>query len=325
MEILRGIFGEKDPKKNKIRLQANIKMIKSMRNRQTPSVKPAPKKLVSSSLEDQLFQNTCLPPSDARSVGPYHKDIYLYLLRVEPYFSPRRKNCQERAFGPRERHSAVDWMIGTCHRLKLKRQTLYLAVSLFDRYFELKSPKQSQLGLLALTSLFVAYKHEEIAFLFREVLALKCFDGQTYSSKTIYNCEMDLLVSLGWRLNNQGAMEFFDILAQGMALEPEPYHFAQYIIEALLITGCGYKFKNSLVASAVLCLVLMIFKRQPWTPKLTAQSLYTLDQVEEAAREIIDLLIFKKRILEGQSLEVKFKNPHFSKAVDIAEAALTFV
>ena len=43
-------------------------------------------------------------------------------------------------------------------------------MSLFDRYCELKAPSLSEMDLLALTCLFIAYKYEEIAYYFKELI-----------------------------------------------------------------------------------------------------------------------------------------------------------
>lgn len=218
----------------------------------------------------------------------------------------------------------VDWILSACQRLKFKRQTLYLAISLFDRYTELKSPPLEHLGVLSLTALFIAYKHEEIAYLYREVLALATYQGSKVSRQAVYECELDVLVSLGWRLNYHGAMGFLDVLAQGMHLSPQAYHFAQYLVEALLFTGRAYKYQSSLVASALLYLVLRLFKQQPWSLELTTHSLYTEQDVSRAAESILGSLKGEWDRLDARTrcLNKKFSHEYYSQMSQLRDGIL---
>jgi len=218
----------------------------------------------------------------------------------------------------------VDWILSVCQRLKFKRQTLYLAISLFDRYTELKTPSLEQLGILSLTSLFIAYKHEEIAYLYQEVLSLTHYQGAKVTKQAVYECELDILVSLGWRLNYHGAMGFLDVLARGMHLSPQAYHFAQYIVEALLFTGQAYRYQSSLVASAVLYLILKVFKQQDWSLDLTTHSMYTEQDVSRAAEQIINSLKGEWDRLDTRTrcLNKKFSHEYFSQMTQLRDSIL---
>lgn len=221
----------------------------------------------------------------------YSNEIYKYLRRVERVFAPKNSFLQNKEnFRRGERQKAVEWMLDIVVSLELKRETLYTSVSLFDRYVELISPEKESLGLLALTCLFVAYKYEEVAYLYREVLALRTFQGHTHDSADIYDKEMDILTSLGWRLCHVGPMSFFDVLASGTGTSHEAYEISQKITECLLLSGLSTRFQSSLLGAAIYWLALKIDGKLEWTMEISAKSLYTENIVEETAREIIGFL-----------------------------------
>lgn len=91
-------------------------------------------------------------------------------------FSPRDQfliECDE--FRTGERMKVVEWMISLVEHFELKRQTLYSAMSLFDRYCELKAPELIEMDILAHTCLFIAYKYEEIAYYYKELIGSQSY------------------------------------------------------------------------------------------------------------------------------------------------------
>lgn len=221
----------------------------------------------------------------------YSGEIYKYLRRVERVFAPRSCFLEDKEqFRRGERQKAVEWMLDVVGSLEMKRETLYTSVSLFDRYVELIAPEKSELGLLALTCLFVAYKYEEVAYLFKEVLALRTFQGKIHESAEVYLKEMDVLTSLGWRLCHVGPMAFFDVLAAGTTICSDTYEVSQQVAESLLLSGFSTKYQSSLLGAALYWLALKIDGRQQWSLELSAKSLYPEITVEDAARSIITFL-----------------------------------
>jgi len=56
----------------------------------------------------------------------------------------------------------LDWLVDVHFKFKLQPETLYLSISLIDRYLEKVSIVSTQLQLLGITSLFIAAKYEEV-------------------------------------------------------------------------------------------------------------------------------------------------------------------
>jgi hypothetical protein len=62
------------------------------------------------------------------------------------------------------REIMLDWMMEVCEEFMIKRDTMYIAVSLIDRYISMADydiPK-TELQLIGVTSLYLACKVEEV-------------------------------------------------------------------------------------------------------------------------------------------------------------------
>lgn len=56
----------------------------------------------------------------------------------------------------------VDWIIEVHLKFKLLPETLFLTVSLIDRYLEMTQIMRTQLQLVAVSAMLIASKYEEI-------------------------------------------------------------------------------------------------------------------------------------------------------------------
>lgn len=56
----------------------------------------------------------------------------------------------------------IDWLVEVHLKFQLLPETLFLTVSLLDRYLELETIQRSKLQLLGMTAMFIASKYEEV-------------------------------------------------------------------------------------------------------------------------------------------------------------------
>ncbi|GMH42534.1 hypothetical protein BSKO_10453 [Bryopsis sp. KO-2023] len=62
----------------------------------------------------------------------------------------------------RDRIDVVDWIVGTHSQMRLKMETLFLAISYMDRYLAVKKIARTEFHVLGATCLFMAGKYEEM-------------------------------------------------------------------------------------------------------------------------------------------------------------------
>ena len=96
----------------------------------------------------------------------------------------------------------VDWMVEVLTNFKSQDQTLFLAISLMDRYFSVTSIKCTvvDLHLAGIISMFSASKLEDAYPLSLE-LAFNNIGHKRFTKEELRIAEMKILSTLGWRLH----------------------------------------------------------------------------------------------------------------------------
>ena len=96
----------------------------------------------------------------------------------------------------------VDWMVEVLTNFKSQDQTLFLAISLMDRYFAVTSIKCTvvDLHLAGIISMFAASKLEDAYPLTLE-LAYNNIGHKRFTKEELRIAEMKILSTLGWRLH----------------------------------------------------------------------------------------------------------------------------
>ena len=56
----------------------------------------------------------------------------------------------------------VDWLIEVHSKFKLQRETLFITISIIDRYLAIQLCSKTQLQLVGVSALLIACKYEEI-------------------------------------------------------------------------------------------------------------------------------------------------------------------
>lgn len=315
--------------KKKKNLNKKLKGIKGMKVTPKLEFKTIPDALNSKSipLDSHLHKNTKLAPKDPRTVNDINKEITRYLKCIECVYKPSKNFMNSQKFITKEkREQQVDWILRLSHEMRLKRQTFYLAVSMMDRYIELKSVTDSkEYDSLALTCLFSAAKYEELTF--PTINDFVYLSAGSASKDDLVNIEMKVLETLGWRLNYCNPMGFFDQLARNLNLRPCCYHFGQFLVECLIYKGKSAVYKNSVMGAACLLLCLMFYDKRNFKEedlfwrRLEDESLYTKPEVYCAAKEIWGFIkqIFSKKSEMRSAVMEKFKKKYYSKISQFLE------
>ena len=103
---------------------------------------------------------------DQSAISQYCDKIYENMLRIEKlalidpnYLTitqiPTEVKDTSRAF-------LVEWIIDVHRKFRLHPETLYVTVSIIDRFLSKQQIKKSQLHILGVTSLLISTKYEEI-------------------------------------------------------------------------------------------------------------------------------------------------------------------
>nr|AAD01794.1 cyclin B2 [Paramecium tetraurelia]AAD08959.1 mitotic cyclin-CYC1b [Paramecium tetraurelia] len=215
-----------------------------------------------------------------QKVELYSDEILQHLLMEEnkytinQYMTPEQQpdiNLKMRAI-------LVDWLVDVHAKFKLKDETLYITISLIDRYLSLAQVTRMKLQLVGVAALFIACKYEEIY-----PPALKDFvyiTDNAYVKSDVLEMEGLMLQALNFNICNPTAYQFLQKYSTD--LDPKNKALAQYILELALVEYKFIIYKPSLIAQSVIFLVNKIR-----TPTHKTQN---ENQLKPCAKELCTLL-----------------------------------
>ena len=173
---------------------------------------------------------------------------YQTLNKLEPYM------YKQEDINTRMRAILVDWLVEVHMKFRLVPETLYLCVSIIDRYCSKVDVLRSKLQLIGVTALLVACKHEEIYP--PEVRDCVYITDRAYNRQEVLDMEQDILKVLDWKISRPTAFPFLDrFLCLSNASEMTK-HAAAYYLERTLQEHSFLQFRPSVVSASAVILAL---------------------------------------------------------------------
>ena len=120
-----------------------------------------------------------------------------------PNYMNRQNDVNEKMRG-----ILVDWIIEVHLKFKLLPETLFLTVSLIDRYLEKTQIMRTKLQLVAVSAMLIASKYEEIYA--PEVRDFVFITDNAYTKEEILTMEMSILTTLQFNITTPSAFRFLE-------------------------------------------------------------------------------------------------------------------
>jgi G2/mitotic-specific cyclin-B, other len=183
----------------------------------------------------------------------------------------------------------LDWIIDVHLKFKLQSETLFLTVSLLDRYLSIKYIESNRLQLLGVTCFWIACKYEEITV----PLLKDCeyITDNAYTQLEIKLMEKEVLATLNYEICFPTSISFYDILAVNFNFQEIHYHLGRYLLELFLLDARSNKYKASTVACAIIYLTMKLNKEN--FPEYALIKEFLTDEeklMKECAKEVCYLL-----------------------------------
>ncbi|XP_020095933.1 cyclin-A3-1-like [Ananas comosus] len=185
----------------------------------------------------------------------------------------------------------VNWLVNLANELQFAPDTLYRAISYIDRFLSFRSIATKQLQLLAVSSMLIASKYEEI----RHATAsqFSYYTDWAYSTREVVNMEGDILKILQYEIGNPTAKTF---LRQFMMVAREDVEYSKLLLEflanylaelTLLDYGC-IGFLPSIVAASAVFLARFTIKpkRHPWSKQLAKYTEYAAPDLKDCVTAV---------------------------------------
>jgi cyclin B len=254
---------------------------------------------------------------DPQAVVDYVNEIYHYLMikerdRVDPRYLTTQVDINEKM-----RAILVDWLVEVHRMFKLLPETLYLGISIIDRFLSLKQISRDTLQLVGITSMLIASKYEEI-------YAPECNDfvyisDGAYTKPQILHMEQTILNTLNFNITHPSSLHFLRRYSKAGGSDYTLHTICKYLIEVVLIDVKFLKYPPSLQAASSVYLGRAMTGKTPlWTSTLEHYSTYSENVVRECALEMNDLL--KKST--SSSLKAIRKKYSLAKFGQVAELPL---
>lgn len=151
-------------------------------------------------------------------------------------------------------------------------ETLFITVSILDRYLQCKQVRRSKLQLVGVSALLVASKYEEIYP--PELKELVFITDKAYNEKEILDMEGDIIKTLDYKFCVPTAHTFLCRYLKAAHAERVMVQLCCYLVERSLQEYSMLKYPPSLVAAASILIARVTMKRHRWSPTLLRYSQY---------------------------------------------------
>ncbi|CAE8582845.1 unnamed protein product [Polarella glacialis] len=232
---------------------------------------------------------------DPQRVSEYVFDIFSKLDRDEEKFALPRPDymkdqpelCEE------ERSIAIDWLVEVQGKYKLRTETLFLAVGLFDRFLSTKKVRRDDLQLIVVCASFIAAKFEEIDP--PEVRDFVHMTQQACSKQSIVAMEVKMLTALEFCLCRPTAAHFLERYHRANGCSEVQRFILQYALELALLDLKMAKYSPSQQVAAALIISTGLAQELPvWPSGITdetrCESMCGPSPVVDCAREMCRLI-----------------------------------
>ena len=252
-------------------------------------------------------------------INEYIEDIYIKLKDEERAYILKEKsnhingNTAQNDYGYMSmqteineimRAILIDWLVSTHLKFMFRTRTLFLTVSIIDRYLSKEVINRRKLQLLGVTSLFIASKHEEINTPSGNSFAN--FTDDAYTKEEIFQMEYQILQTLNFEILIPTPIQFYEIICFILNFKTKEISLGRYFMESCMIQYKFTSYSSSLIAISTAYLVLKYFSLKNhhiiFSEFFNSNNNY--NKVKECAREIYN---FDEENIKSNLFAVKNK------------------
>ncbi|GBF97763.1 hypothetical protein Rsub_10188 [Raphidocelis subcapitata] len=266
------------------------------------------------------------PPPDIDSaqrdnplaVSCYAADVYaLHHRRAAQFRVPPDYLRSQPELNERMRSVLVDWLVEVHRKLKLSPESLFLAVSLLDRFLAAVPVARCELQLAGLTALMIASKYEDVWPV--EVGDLVCTTARALTRAQLVASERRMLAALAYELAVPTPYQFLArLLKAAGAYDDRPVAlYVAYCAERCLVDPVCLRHGPGELAAGVMYVALRAFGRaEPYPPAVAAHARVPRGDALRVAREVVRALQRAERG-ELQAVRVKYSTKKFREAAAV--------
>ena len=230
----------------------------------------------------------------------YINTIYYNLLQEENCSSmlelKQNKNfmIEQKEINAKMRSILIDWLIDVHFKFGFTDETLFLTVSIIDRYISVSQITRSNFQLLGITALMIACKHEEIDL--PKIDDFIYITDHAYVKSEVLKMEYDILNKLNFSFLYPSPIKFFEYLSLHFNFDKKMHMLGKYLMESFLLDVKNFKYKPSIISCSCAYIVMKFFKLSNYYEAYNKKFYnikdgeYSEGNVKECARDICFLV-----------------------------------
>lgn len=248
------------------------------------------------SFSSQLLLPDGVPDIDAGDLDEPHmcaqyvKDIFNYLMSLEEEFPVHEQYLKHQVQITGDmRAILINWLMQVHNRFQLLPETLFLTVSVIDRFLQVQRIPRTKLQLVGAAAMFLSSKYEEMYaptvddFVF-------VTDG-AYTKAELLRMERTILVAINWSLGRPIPLHFLRRISKAGQVDNVQHCLAKYALELSLLCYELSWVRPSEQAAAALCLSLQLKGNGRWDPTLTHYGHYSQARLEPTMARMAALIL----------------------------------
>ncbi|XP_043743491.1 G2/mitotic-specific cyclin-B1 [Cervus elaphus] len=243
--------------------------------------------------------------ADPNLCSEYVKDIYAYLRQLEEEQAVKPKYLMGREVTGNMRAILIDWLVQVQMKFRLLQETMYMTVSIIDRFMQDNCVPKKMLQLVGVTAMFVASKYEEMYP--PEIGDFAFVTDNTYTKFQIRQMEMKILRALNFSLGRPLPLHFLRRASKIGEVDVELHTLAKYLMELTMLDYDMVHFPPSQIAAGAFCLALKILDNGEWTPTLQHYLSYTEESLLAVMQHLAKNVVMVNR---GLTKHLTIKNKY---------------
>ena len=176
----------------------------------------------------------------------------------------------------------VDWLIDVHYKFGFTDETLFMTVSIIDRFLSISQITRTNFQLLGITALMIACKHEEIDL--PKIDDFIYITDNAYKKPEVIKMEFEVLSKLNFAFLYPSPIKFFEYLSFHFNFEKKHHLMGKYLMESFLIDIKNAKYKPSIIACACAYIVMKFFKLKNYQETYN-KKFYVLEETNEKYSE----------------------------------------
>ncbi|XP_072904298.1 G2/mitotic-specific cyclin-B1-like isoform X2 [Hemitrygon akajei] len=192
----------------------------------------------------------------------YVKDIYKYLRQLEVEQAVRPNYLAGQVITGAMRAILIDWLVQVQVKFKLLPETLYMTVSILDRFLQDNPVTKKNLQLVGVTAMFIASKYEEVYP--PEIGDFVIITDNAYTTAQVRQMERWILKKLCFSLGKPVPLHFLRRASKVADVSAEQHALAKYLMELTIGDYDMVHYPPSLIAAAAVHLAQKLFNSGEW-------------------------------------------------------------